>query len=63
MQLVGHAAAEQEQTIAYLTLTYTAKHTKYKFHKSDASKALQMTGGHSRTGLGRLPAGKGPLAL
>jgi hypothetical protein len=33
-----------EQSIAYLTLTRTAKHTKEKFHNGDASKALQMKG-------------------
>ena len=33
-----------EQSIAYLTLTCTAKHTKENFHNCDASKALQMKG-------------------
>ena len=42
MQSFDNAVPEQEQDTAYLTLTCTAKHPKYKFHKSDASYVLQM---------------------
>ena len=37
MQSFDNAVPEQEQDTAYLTLTCTAKHPKYKIHKSDAS--------------------------
>ena len=42
LQLIGQAVPEHRAN--YLTRACIAKHTQYKFHKHDASEALQMKG-------------------